>query len=97
MNYSNISSNKMSRRNMQNNVGRHSFAPYSDSPYICHNGVKVDKSAWNGNNPVTHDQRSIVYPSTETDELLPMFDLPNRNYMSAYENNRNYGANNLCK
>uniref|UniRef100_A0A6C0C9J7 Uncharacterized protein n=1 Tax=viral metagenome TaxID=1070528 RepID=A0A6C0C9J7_9ZZZZ len=95
MNYSNIPSNKRSRT--QNNVARHAFVPYSDSPYICRNGVRVDKTTWYQESPVTSDQRSIVYPSTETDELLPMFDLPNRNYMSAHDNNRNYSANNLCK
>jgi len=86
MNYSNISSDKMQK-------GRHSFAPYSDSPYICHNGVKVNKSRWSENNPVVHEQRSIIYPSTETDELLPMFDLPAGNY----KNNHNYSRNNLCR
>lgn len=77
--------------------GRHSFTQHSDAPYISQNGIRVNRNRYLGNNPVINERRSIVYPSVETDELLPVFEMPMGDNFSAYRNNSNYSRNNFCR
>jgi len=102
MNRSNISSDKMSQRmstqQWDNGAdGRHSFTPYSDAPYISQNGIRVSRNRYLGNNPVVNERRSIIYPSAETDELVPVFEMPIGDNYSMYRNNNNYTRNNFCR
>lgn len=77
--------------------GRHSFTQYSDTPYISQNGIRVSRNRYLGNNPVVNERRSIVYSSTETNELTPIFEMPTGNNFNTYRNNSNYSRNNFCR